>query len=348
MNLRPYGHFADAIAILAGDGEGFGDAIDGTVVGQNRGEPIGVRLEEVEGLSGFVIGATDIEEGQLFAAHGRSVQGDKRRWVNAGENDAAGIACDLNCQAGGVGPGGAVDDAVDTAPGGSLEDFFGSFGGIERGVGSDFACKLAAMREGLDGPNAASVGGAQSGNGEKADGASADDSYGFAGVNGGEVKGMHGDGKRLGEGGCIAGHACGDGEEINGRQVDELTEKAGDAGIAEETNVGTNVVMATEAEFAVIAVEGGLENATIAGSQAGDAGAGFDDDARGLMAEDHGVKIGHATDGAFRPGVQIGAADADRFDADLDFAGSGVFDEHLDEAEAAGGNEFGGAHGHLT
>jgi len=346
-NLWPDGHFAYAIAILARDGEGLSDAVDGTGVGENGREPIGVRLEEVEGLSGFVIGAADVEDGQLFAAHGGDVHGNNRRGGNAGENDAAGIARKLNCLAGGVGPGGAVEGAINAAPGGGLKDFFGGFGGIERGVSSDLAGKLAAVRKGLNGPDATCVGGAQGGDGEKADGTGAYDGYGFAGAEGSELEGMHGDGKRLGEGGCIAGHARGDGQKIPGREVDELTEEAGDAGITEEANVRANVVMATEAELAVIAVERGLESAAVAGSEAGDAGASFDDDARRLMAEDHGVKIGRAADGAFGPSVQIRAADADRFDADLNFAGGGAFDRHLDELEAAWGNKFGGAHGHI-
>jgi len=307
-------------------------------VGENGREPIGVRFEEVEGFSGFVVGAADVEDGQLFATHGGDVHGNNRRGGDPSENDAAGIARELDCLAGGVGPGGAVEGAINAAPGGGLKDFFGGFGGIERGVSSDFAGKLAAVRKGLNGPDAARVGGAQGSDGEKADGTGADDGYRFAGAEGSEVEGMHGDGKRLGEGGCIAGHARGDGQEIPGREVDELAEEAGDAGITEEANVRANVVMATEAELAVIAVERGLESAAVAGSEAGDAGASFDDDARRLMAEDHGVKIGRAADGAFGPSVQIGAADADRFDADLDFAGGGVFDGHLDELEAAWGN----------
>ena len=95
---------------------------------------------------------------------------------------------------------------------------------------------------------------------------------------------------------------------IRGRSRDELA--------FEEANVGADVVMAAEAELAVVAVERGLKRSAIARGRASDAFAGLDDDARGLVPEHHGIGIGHAADLALAVGMQVGAADADGFDAD--------------------------------
>lgn len=342
--LRPHSHLADAVAVLAGDGEGFADAIEGTGVGEQWGERCGVRFEECQGFFGFVIGAADVEDGELLAAHGGTVHGDVGRGMNAGDEDAAGIAGELDGLARGVFAGGAVDGAIDAAASGFVEDGVDGFGRLDGDIGAHGAGEFAAVRERLDHPDAAGVDGAESGDGEQTNRAGADDGSGFAGTDGRQMERVQGNGERLGQGGLVEGHGRGDGKEIGDGQVDEFAEEAGVAGVAEEADIGADVVVAGAAEFAVIAVESGLERAAVAGSEAGDAGAGFDDVAGGLVAEDHGVDVGRAADGALGVGVEIGAAYADGLDADLDFSGCGVFDGHIDEAEGVGGDEFGGAH----
>ena len=66
-----------------------------------------------------------------------------------------------------------------------------------------------------------------------------------------------------------------DGREVGGGQVDELAKEAGMVRVGEKANVGADVVMAAQAELAVIAVEGRLKRAAIACSKTGDAGAGL-------------------------------------------------------------------------
>ncbi len=63
-----------------------------------------------------------------------------------------------------------------------------------------------------------------------------------------------------------------DGEQVRDRQIDELAEKAGMAGIAQESDVGADVVVAAAAELAVVAVERRFERGAVAGLPAGDAG----------------------------------------------------------------------------
>jgi len=48
--LRLEHHLADTVAVMAGDGEGFVDAVEFPCVGEQRGKPIGVGLEQVQSL----------------------------------------------------------------------------------------------------------------------------------------------------------------------------------------------------------------------------------------------------------------------------------------------------------
>ena len=117
-----------------------------------------------------------------------------------------------------------------------------------------------------------------------------------------------------------------DGEQVRDRQIDELAEEAGSAGVAQKADVGADVVVAAAAVLAVVAVEGGFERGAVAGVPAGDAGAGLDYGAGRFVAQHHGVLAGRIADAAFGVGVEIAAADADGIDPHLDFAGAGVFD----------------------
>ncbi len=92
-------------------------------------------------------------------------------------------------------------------------------------------------------------------------------------------------------------------------------------------------MVAAQAELAVIAVERGLKRSAVACGEPGNAGAGFDDDARRLVPEHHGIRIGHAADLTLGVGMQIGAADADGFNTALHFARPGIFDGHLGKPE---------------
>ena len=171
--------------------------------------------------------------------------------------------------------------------------------------------KLPAVRQRIDGPDAAGAGDFEAGDGEQADGTGAEDGHGLAGLNGGKLHGVHGHGERFDDGGQFQRKLRRDGEQVGDRQVDELTEEAGVAGIAQEADAGAHVVMAAAAEFAVVAVEGGFERHAVARLPAGDAGAGLHHRAGRLVAQHHGIFAGSVADGAFRVGMQIAAADAD-------------------------------------
>ncbi len=241
--------------------------------------------------------------------------------------------------------GGAVDHAVDAALAGGAKDFSDGLFGREGNVRADTDGQLSAVRQRFDSEDARGAGGAQGGDGEQADGSRAEDGGGFADTKGREAERMQGDGERLVQSGRGRRHFRGDGKKVRDRQVDEFAEEAGMVWVREKADVGADVVVAAQTEFAVIAVERGLERAAVAGDEAGDACAGFHDDAGGLVPKHHGVDVGHAADGALGVGVEIGAADADSLNADLDFAGAGIGDWHIGEAESVGSDEFGGAHG---
>ena len=123
-------------------------------------------------------------------------------------------------------PGRAVDGAVDAALPGGAQDFGDRFLRLEHHVGSHGARQLAAMRQRLDGPDAACVGSAQCGNGQQADRSCTDDRDGFARGDGRQTHGMQRDSERLGQSGCIERQRCRDGREVRDGQVDQLAEKA--------------------------------------------------------------------------------------------------------------------------
>ena len=161
---------------------------------------------------------------------------------------------------------------------------------------------------------------------------------------GGELHGVHGDGERLDNGGQFQGEVRRDGEQVGDRQIDELTEESGDAGVAQKADVGAHVVMAGAAELAVVAVERRFERGAIAGVPAGDAGPGLDHGAGRFVAQHHGVFAGRVADRAFGVGMQIAAADTHGIDPHLDFAGAWVFDRFFGQMELALRDEFGYQH----
>ena len=147
--------------------------------------------------------------------------------MNAGERDAACVARELDGLRCRLRSGGAVDGAIDAAlrrwRAGSRRRFLR----LERCVGAHGARQFAAMRQRFDGPDAACFRGAQCGNGQQADRSCADDRNSFARADGREAQGVHGDGERLGESGCVERQVCGDGREVRGGQVDHSRKKPG-------------------------------------------------------------------------------------------------------------------------
>ena len=246
----------------------------------------------------------------------------------------------------GVFLGGAIDGAIHAAIGGVGQDLAGvvDLGGVERGVGAHVAGEFAAMGDGVDGPDAARAGDLEGGDGEQSDGSGAEDGDAFAGLDAGELQGVHGDGQRFDDGGEFQGQVGRDREEARDRQIDELAEKSGIAGSAQKADVGADVVMTAAAVLAVVAVDGRFERGAIAGLPAGDAGPGLDHGPGRFVAQHHGELARGIADTAFGVGVDIAAADADGIDPHLDFAGAGVFDRAFGQTEFALRDELGYKH----
>jgi len=144
---------------------------------------------------------------------------------------------------------------------------------------------------------------------------------------------VHGDRERFDDGGEIErerGRNC---QQVGGRKVDEIAEETGSSGIAQEADVGADVVAAGAAELAVVAVEGGFEGRAITAGPAADAGAGLQDGARRLVTKNHGVLARGIANCAFGVGMEIASANAYGVHPHLDFAGAGVFDRYFVESE---------------
>ena len=113
--------------------------------------------------------------------------------------------------------------------------------------------------------------------------------------------------------------------------------KPGLPGIAQEADVGADVVMPAAAELAVIAVERGLERGAIAGLPTGYAAARLHHRAGGLVPQHHGIHAGRVADRALRIGMDVAAANADGVHAHLNLAGAGIFDRSLRSDETFAG-----------
>src|ERR1700747_2509356 len=111
-------------------------------------------------------------------------------------------------------------------------------------------------------------------------------------------------------------------------------------GVAQKANVRAHVVMTAQTEFAVIAVKRGLKCPAVTYSESSNPCARLHDASCGLMSEHHGVDIGSAADSSLGVGMQIGPAAAYGLDSDLQFAGTGISNRHVREAECQGMDKF--------
>ena len=315
-------------------------------MGDDGAEERGPLGEEGDGQVRFVVGTAHVEEGGLFAAEfvemddGHGLRGD------AGGDDAAAAG---DGEAGLVErsvAGHTVENGFDAALVGAGEDFFGGvgLGGIDENVGAHGAGEFAAVGDGVDGEDAADAVHFEHGDGEAADGAAAEDGGGDAGGEVGELEGVEGDGEGFEEGTFGEVDAGGDGDETVGGDGDDVAEVAGVGAGGEEADVIAEVVAAGSAHGAVVAVDGRFEEGAVAGLPAGDPGAGGEDGAGGLVAEDHGEDRWGIADGALREVMQVRATDTAVVDPDLDFAGAGGGRGGFGDSEAVLSDELSGAH----
>ena len=105
-----------------------------------------------------------------------------------------------------------------------------------------------------------------------------------------------------------------------GRQVDVVPKEAGIAGLAEEAQVPADVMRAGQAEFTVVAIDGGLKQHFVAGRPPCNAHAGLDHFPGGFMPENHRIVGGHVAHRSFGKIMQVRAASADVKNPHLHFS----------------------------
>ena len=115
-------------------------------------------------------------------------------------------------------------------------------------------------------------------------------------------------------------------QQVGRRQVDQFAEETGMPRRAQEADVGADVVPAGAAGFAVVAVVRRLERRAVARRPSGDSGAALHHRPGWLVSQHHGVHGCGVANGAFRIGMQVGAADSHGGHAHLHLARSGIFD----------------------
>lgn len=223
----------------------------------------------------LVVAAADGDERHFLAAEFVEVDGGHRIRGDAGDDESAAAGDGV---AGGFERavlGGAVEGYVDSSVVGAGTDAGEGFGGGEDGVGSVGEGHGAAVGDGVDGENAADALEFQHGDGQDADGSASPDGSGFSRGGAGEVERMEGDGEGLKERAFGEAEADGEGEDVVGWEVDDVTEEAGVGAGAIEANMVAEVMTTGAAHGAVVAVDGGFED---------DAFAGADNGAGGFMA----------------------------------------------------------------
>src|SRR5450756_1655532 len=102
-------HFADAVGVVFGEGEGIGDGMERARVGHQGGEPCHAGGEQGERVVRLVVCPAHIEDGKFLAAHGGDFEGHHGGGVYAGEDHAAAVTRGADGGIGGVLLGGAID-----------------------------------------------------------------------------------------------------------------------------------------------------------------------------------------------------------------------------------------------
>src|SRR5262249_11511944 len=115
-------------------------------------------------------------------------------------------------------------------------------------------------------------------------------------------------------------------------------------GIAQELQIGANVVASGAAELAVVAIDRRLESGAVSGRPPGDASTNLDNSACRLVPQNHRELARRIADRALRIGVNVGPADTIGIHPYLYFACSRIFDGLLHQAEFARCDEFGNEH----
>jgi len=135
-----------------------------------------------------------------------------------------------------------------------------------------------------------------------------------------------------------------DGKEVDGRQVDQFTEKTGMARVTQKANVRAHIVATTQTKLAVIAIKRWLKCPAVSRSESTNTGPRFYDLSCRLVSEYHRVDIRSAADTALAVGMQIGPADAYSLNPDLDLSRSRIFNRYVGKPDPAGSDEFRSLH----
>src|SRR5258708_27620259 len=103
-------------------------------------------------------------------------------------------------------------------------------------------------------------------------------------------------------------------------QVNELAKESRLLQHAHEAKIRADIVMAGHAKLAMIAVDGGFQNRPITRGPARHSMSGLYYDSGRLMSQHHRVEARCIADSAFGEIMQIGSADANGLDGDLNLA----------------------------
>ncbi len=294
---------------------------------------------------GIVVGAAHVENRQFFAAQWREFHRNLSLDWNAGDDHPAGVARGMQAMVHRSAFRRAVDGHVHAAAARIAQDFARRIGvrGIQNSVRAHLPRELAARTNRLDCPDPLRAGQFQTDDSEQPDRTRAEDRGSLPRAERHEFHGVQNHGERLDEGGLVRRHVRRDGDQVARGKIGGFAKKTGIPGHAHKTNVGTNVVVAGAAEFAMVAVDGGLERRAVARRPAGDAWSRLMNHAGRLVPQHHWVDAGRVAHPAFRIGMHVGTADAHRIDADLHFAGAGIGQRALHQAELPQAAQLGNA-----
>lgn len=181
--LRLNYHLSNTIEVLAGDLESVVDLVKGPFMGEDGLEPIGMKTEEFECLSGFVVRAANVEDREFFAPHRGTIERNGGNRVDTSQGYAAGIASHLDCLIAGVLSGGAVDRAIDAASSGVVQQLLNRRVRFERSMCAEMNGQFAAVFKGFNGPDSAGVCSAECSDGHEANRACANYCYMLIGLD---------------------------------------------------------------------------------------------------------------------------------------------------------------------
>ena len=245
----------------------------------------------------------------------------------AHQRDPATLADTGDGGANGIGGADAFDGEIGIADAGGVA-------GVDGIGGAEFAGDLQAGVVEIDGDDALASVGSEGLHGEEADHSCADHDAAGAVHLAGQLDGVDGHRDGFDESGLFVAQLVRKAVDDAARDGDEFGEGAvaavGTRGNAKHLAVVAEVDLASKAERAAAAVDGGIESHAIAGLKVVDIAAGLGDFAGGFVSHDEGRD---AAAGRAIQAVHVAAADAAGANADEHFVGGGLGARQIDDFE---------------